>query len=101
MTKKLDDGRTINCPAGEPAKLGCGVFCKIEGKILMTKGGEAAAIDAKGVKLFCAGEFRNCPSFQLANEMKMDQQQASAALQRAQDKKVDADSEVLEEYGVL
>lgn len=105
MTKKLADGKVITCPAGEPAKAGCGVFCKIEGAILMQ--GTDKQADNTSVRVFCTGSLSEgdghpkCPTWQYANQLNMTQQEASQAVQRAHDTGVDLDNEVLEELGAL
>jgi len=108
MSKKLQSGRTINCPAGEAARLGCGVFCKIENKVIMESGPSGGDIDRTSIRVFCTGDsskgnegFPVCPTWQSAQESGMTQHQASHAAHRASDKGVDLDNEILEEHGAL
>lgn len=105
MTNQLASGRVIHCPAGDVARLGNGVFCKIEKNILMeTKAGSDAVdyIDPSSVRKFCTGDpsqgegFPTCPTWQLARDLDRTQQEASDGVQRAHDHQIDQDEEVLE-----
>lgn len=101
MSKRLQDGSIITCPAGEPARLGSGVFCKIEGTVIEGSGPSA---NVATIKHYCTGcslkgnGFTICPSWRVAREADMTQQEASTALQRAQDKQIDLDNEAMEEF---
>jgi hypothetical protein len=101
MSKKLHNGTIITCPAGEPAKLGTGVFCRIEGKVIEGKG---PAANTATIEHFCTGcslkgtGFTICPSWRTARDLDMTQTEASAALQRKQDKQIDLDNESIEEF---
>lgn len=101
MSKRLENGSVIHCPAGDPARLGTGVFCRIEGKVIE---GVGPASNAAAIRHFCTGcpssdsGFTICPSWRTARELDMTQQEASEAIQKADSKQVDLDNETLEEY---
>lgn len=80
---RLIDYKDIRCPAGDTARAGTAVRCKIEHSTI------SAYLDPSSVQGFCCGNYQSCPTW-LAEKARIDAKQTGSLIEDPGNKVIEA-----------